>query len=229
MKVMRTPDSRAELILASASPRRRELLAGLGLAFRVEAAPALDEATLLEAAYAAYDPAGRGPTPLEQLAECKGRPLALRYPQALVLSADTEVFIDRSLEALGMGEGSGDRPAALLREHLGKPADRAAALAMLSLLSGRVHQVDTAVVLQCAASGLLLRGTSCTRLRFRELSQTEISDYVDREHPYDKAGGYAVQEIGDSFVEEMQGEYSNVVGLPLELTRRLLAEAGLSS
>ncbi len=225
-----------ELILASASPRRRELLAGLGLSFRIEAASGIDEAALLEQAYEHYSGLPGEALPLEQLAEAKGRLIAARFPEAIVLSADTEVFIDRTLEAghvagepvqdYGGGKPHPVRP--LLREHLGKPADRAAAIAMLQRLSGRVHQVDTAVVLQQASSGLLLRGTESTRLRFRELSEAEIVGYVDREHPYDKAGGYAVQEIGDSFVAEMQGDYSNVVGLPLELTRRLLLIAGLN-
>lgn len=226
-----------DLILASASPRRLELLASLGLSFRVETCAPFDEAAVLEAAYAGYKGRAGEATPLEQLAEAKGRELAERYPDALVLSADTEVFIDRSLEhcaapldapqpMTGESQASDLQIRPLLREHLGKPADRSAAIAMLKLLSGRVHQVDTAVVLQQASSGLLLRGTESTLLRFRELSEAEIIDYVDREHPYDKAGGYAVQEIGDSFVAEMQGEYSNVVGLPLELTRGLLSAAG---
>ncbi|MCC7476923.1 Maf-like protein [bacterium] len=217
-----------ELILASASPRRRELLSSLGLAFSVVVAEGLDEAAVLQQAYESYA-AGAAATPLEQLALLKGEQVARKHPQALVLSADTEVFIDPALAGLeGPGEGQESAAAILPRQHLGKPADRSAAIAMLRLLSGRVHQVDTAVALQCQASGLRIYGTESTLLRFRELTDSEIVAYVDAEHPYDKAGGYAVQEIGDSFVAEMRGEYSNVVGLPLGLTKRLLQEAGFT-
>jgi septum formation protein len=217
----------SELLLASASPRRRALLAEITSDFRVEAARGIDEAALLAAAYSDYDRAPVGPKPLERLAIAKGGELAARYPQALVLSADTEVYVDEQIEGW-VGEIS-DRPPeafAVYRHHLGKPADREAAIAMLMLLSGRWQSIDTAIALQCQATGLLLYGTGRTLLRFRELRLDEVTKYVDAEQPYDKAGGYAVQEIGDQFVTAIRGEYSNVVGLPLELTRKLLTEAG---
>jgi septum formation protein len=188
-----------QLILASASPRRAELLASLGLQFTTAAAQ-LDEVQLLAQA--------RGSTPerLMRLAQAKGDPVAQEYPRALVLSADTEVVLDGAF--------------------LGKPADHPAAVEMLTRLAGRVHEVYSAVALTCVEEELQFAACAVTRVHFAVLSRPQIERYVERAAPYDYAGGYAIQGLGALLIERIEGDYSNVVGLPLRLTAQLLAQAG---
>lgn len=188
----------ARLILASASPRRRELLAQLGLAFEVVTSdvpetPAPAEPPAAFAQRVARDKAAEG---------------ARRCPGALVLAADTVVAVDGAI--------------------FGKPRDRADARRMLEALSGRTHEVLTAVALRTPAGDveeLLVR----TAVEFRSLTAREIEDYLDGSEPYDKAGAYAVQGQAQRFVVQVRGSYTNVVGLPVdevhELLRRHLREA----
>jgi septum formation protein len=184
---------KAEIVLASASPRRRELMARVTPDFRVfpvdvdeSAVPAKDP---LEFAIAA--------------AVLKAKAAAEKFPEAVVIGADTVV-------ALGL-------------RILGKPKDKADARAMLRALSGRRHRVMTGLAFFTKAEGRLRTGYDLTYVTFRELTEAMIDGYLDQETFLDKAGAYAVQEIGDAFVARMNGDYDNVVGFPVEKVRRLLA------
>ena len=189
------------LILASASPRRRELLATLGLAFRVCSGAELDEARVLSGMQ------GGLAERLEQLALLKGCGVAQAAPADTVLSADTAVVVDGGV--------------------LGKPVDAAEAAVMLTRLSGRAHLVLSAVAVQRAADGLLRTGCEATTVHFNALDDGQIARYVAQAQPFDYAGAYAIQGLGALLVRGIEGDYSNVVGLPLGLTARLLGAAGI--
>lgn len=131
---------------------------------------------------------------------------ALAHPGELVLAADTVVVIDGDL--------------------LGKPRDPEDARRMLGRIAGREHIVLTAVALEEPGRGRRTHGVETSRVRMAALSPEEIAWYVDTGEPMDKAGSYAVQGIGALFVEEVHGNYTNVVGLPLPLTYRLFRELG---
>ncbi len=186
------------LCLASASPRRSELLRQLGVPHRV--APADIDETLLP---------GEAPDDyvLRMSREKAGRVFleAGRSAGLPVLGADTSVVVDDQV--------------------LGKPRDAADSRAMLQLLSGRAHRVLSAVTLQTRA-GLASR-LAATEVRFRPLREHEYAAYWASGEPVDKAGGYAIQGYGASFVESIDGSYSAVMGLPLFETSELLAAAGL--
>jgi septum formation protein len=185
----------ALVCLASVSPRRRELLAQIGVA-HVLATADIDEAVL---------PQERAPDYVMRMARCKALAVRARSAALPVLAADTTVVIDELI--------------------CGKPQHEAAALAMLERLSGRTHQVLTAVVL-AGDSGLASR-MSASEVRFRTLSRAECVAYWRSGEPRDKAGGYAVQGRGAVFVEHLSGSYSGVMGLPLFETAELLASAGV--
>ncbi len=186
------------LVLASASPRRRELLRQLGLDFdcRPQEIP---EVRAPQEAPRAY---------VERLARDKAQCGwdRLHTGQALlVLGADTEVVLRNNV--------------------LGKPPDRDAALAMLAQLSGRSHAVLTAIALtdgQRTASCI-----STNRVRFRRISPAEADAYWATGEPADKAGGYAIQGRGAVFIEHLEGSYSGVMGLPLYETAELLRKFGV--
>lgn len=186
------------LILASASPRRSEILTRLGLDFRV--APAdVDEAQ------APGEPPERY---VARLAEEKARAIAgaLAEPAA-VLGADTTVVIDR--------------------EVLGKPSDAADAARMLRLLRGREHAVHTAVALISCPENEARVVLATTRVRFRDFSDATLERYVASGEGRDKAGSYGIQDLGQALVAEIHGSYSNVVGLPAAETIELLERAGV--
>lgn len=190
----------ADLVLASASPRRRQLLAQIGLAFRVRESD-VDEGPLL---------AGAGdPRRLTRgLALAKAMAVGRFETDALVLAADTVVVLDGEI--------------------LGKPRDAEEAAAMLSRLQGRTHRVVTGVAVLDAATGRSRTAAEETRVTLRELSPGEIAAYVAGGEPMDKAGAYAVQGLGAVLVTRIEGCYYNVVGLPLALTADLLQEFGLA-
>lgn len=186
------------LYLASGSPRRRELLGQIGVPFVALNAP-IDETP-----WPAESPADY----VQRLACAKARAGLGALPEAgtaVVLGADTSVVLDGRI--------------------LGKPEDRADALAMLSALSGHTHEVLTAVAL---ASGqrCAVRLVS-SQVSFRPLSASEIEAYWASGEPLDKAGSYAIQGLGAVFVSHLQGSFSAVVGLPLCETAALLAEFGI--
>jgi septum formation protein len=174
------------LILASASPRRAELLRQLGWHFQVVAS---------EASEFAHE--HLSPLELCQFnAHRKARAVAKKFPDALVLAADTLVFLDEEI--------------------LGKPASFAEAQRMMEQLQGRIHQVVTGVVLIHLRAHRERVFAVSTDVCFRVLTAGQIQNYFAKVNPLDKAGAYAIQEHGDLIVEEISGSYSNVVGLPVE-------------
>lgn len=181
----------APVILASASPRRYELLARAGLRFAVVPSPAeeIHDSTL--------DPAHL----CEENARLKAAAVARQRPDAVIIGADTLVFIDGHA--------------------LGKPADLAEARAMLRRLSGRAHHVCTGVCVIPPGEPARVSHAH-TAVRFRALDEAAISAYFARVNPLDKAGAYGIQEHGEMIIEGIDGPFDNVVGLPVDLTLRLL-------
>jgi septum formation protein len=186
-----------QLILASASPRRRELLAQIGLPFTVVPA----EVTEHEAPDA--DPREM----VRHNAALKADWVAARHPAATVIGADTTVFIDRTV--------------------LNKPRDESEARAMLRMLSGRTHTVFTGLAVRRGRDGLKLDRGVASEVTFKVLDEAAISLYLSRVHTLDKAGGYAIQEQGDLIVAGYTGSLTNIVGLPVEEMKQLLTQAGL--
>lgn len=184
----------ASMILASASPRRAELLAQVGVPFTTCPAD-IDETPLPGEAPDAY---------VGRMARDKARIVAQQAPGQLVLGSDTSVVLEGAI--------------------LGKPSDEADARATLKRLSGQTHQVLTAVALirdaECRATLVI------TDVSFRTLEPDEIDAYLATGEPMDKAGSYGIQGLGGIFVRELKGSYSAVVGLPLQETAALLADAG---
>ncbi|MFQ5525541.1 MAG: Maf family protein [Thermoanaerobaculia bacterium] len=188
---MRTPT----LVLASLSPRRSEILAGLGLAFEVEPAD-IDETRL----------SGEKPDDYA-MRVARAKAAARGASGALVLAADTIVVIDG--------------------EVLTKPRNPAYARQMLAALAGREHEVLTAVAL-ADDDARTVSALERSRVRIASMTPEEIAWYVDTGEPLDKAGSYAIQGLGSLFVETVDGNYSNVVGLPVPAVYRLFQELGYS-
>lgn len=186
------------LVLASTSPRRRELLTMIGARFDLEF-PRVDES-----AFSAITAPDRL---VVRLAEAKARDVAARRPDDVVIGADTVVVLDGQI--------------------LGKPREREEARRMLRQLSGRTHQVWTGLAVVHRASGRAELAAERTDVTFRELSQDEIDRYTQLGEGLDKAGAYAVQGVGALFVERLEGCYFNVVGLPLARLHSLLTRFGV--
>jgi septum formation protein len=181
------------LILASASPRRAELLRQLQLEFHVVAS----EAAELHGEHLTA-------TEISQVnAYRKARAVAKKFPDALVIGADTLVYRVTQL--------------------FGKPADLAGAQRMLTQLQGRTHQVITGVCLIHLRNHRQKVFAVSTDVTFRSLNAGQIRDYLGRISPLDKAGAYAIQEHGDLIVKKISGSFSNVMGLPIERVREELA------
>jgi septum formation protein len=199
----------SRILLASASPRRRELLSSIGLTYETVPGSRLDEAAVLGHMLSVLPERSTAniASALRELARLKGDEPSRANPQALVISADTEVLLE------------GDC--------LGKPADAPAAHAMLSRLSGRWHEVVTALCLQRSSDSLLVREHCTSRVRFVALRKEEIERYVELEQPFDKAGAYAIQGRGALIIERIEGDYSNIVGLPLRTLAGMLRQAGI--
>ncbi len=181
------------LVLASASPRRSELLRNAGIAFEVQPAH-VEEAPL---------PGELAQALAERLAREKAMAVAAKRAKDIVLGADTVVVIDGEI--------------------LGKPADAADAARMLRLLSGRRHEVNTGVCL--VVSGQCSVASETTSVTMSEISEKEIAEYVATGEPMDKAGAYAIQGIASRWIPRIEGDYSNVVGLPVALVWRMLQQA----
>ena len=184
---------RVPFVLASSSPRRRRLLQGIGLAFEVDVSDVDEEVDV-----------GLTPEALVQhLAQKKAAAVAARHPEALTLGADTVVVLEGDV--------------------LGKPADADEARAMLRRLGGATHRVFTGLALLHPASGRCRTAYEETRVTFGPLTEREIERYVASGSPMDKAGGYGIQDDhGALFVARIDGDYYNVVGLPLHRLYRLL-------
>lgn len=175
----------SRIILASASPRRMELLKRAGLAFDVIPAD-IDESAL---------PQEEPSQHVLRLAAGKALRVASDNPDCLVIGADTIVFIDGEI--------------------LGKPASREDARKMVAKLSGRAHEVYTGFCMTNINRAMHVARVVRTTVIFREIPQDEISWYIATPEPYDKAGAYAAQGISASFVQEIRGSCTNVIGLPL--------------
>jgi septum formation protein len=190
------PDATPRLVLASASPRRAELLTSAGFTFTVR------PADIDESARSGEPPADY----VRRIARAKAAAIGIdcRESGTVILAADTAVVV--------------------AGEILGKPADDADAIRMLKLLSGRVHEVFTGVVLRDAASEAV--EVARTQVRLLPLTDSEIAWYVGTKEPEGKAGAYAIQGIGARFVDWIEGSWSNVVGLPVATVDRLLKRVG---
>jgi nucleoside triphosphate pyrophosphatase len=193
------------LVLASASPRRQELLRNAGLAFTVHSADVSE----------VPQPGESGAACAERLARAKALAVSQRRPNDLVLGADTVVVV-----------GS---------EILGKPRDEADAVRMLGLLSGRTHQVITGVCLTGPEPGTENRKlptgfqdvrSETTRVTMNAITAEEIRSYIATGEPWDKAGAYAIQGIASRWIPKIEGDYFNVVGLPLSLVYQMLLDHG---
>lgn len=186
-------------ILASASPRRRDLLASLGVDFQVVTADVVEH----------EDPTTDPRVMVAHNAALKADWVADRHPEAIVLGADTTVFL----------EGSA----------LNKPAGPAEARALLRRLSGRTHTVFTGLALRSRAAGLAIDDGEASEVTFKTLDDNVIERYLSLVHTLDKAGGYGIQDHPELIVAGYTGSLSNIVGLPLERTKQILTRAGLLS
>ncbi len=189
------------LVLASGSPRRRELLGALGVPFAVRPAD-VDETPR---------PDEDAEELVRRLAIAKAETALAAAPErpVVVLAADTVVSVDG--------------------EVLGKPIDEADAARMLALLSGSRHQVLTGVAVASShgTAATVSVEVETTQVHMAPWTDEEIAAYVASGEPMDKAGSYAIQEVGDRFVTRIEGTFDNVVGLPMDRTRRMLADAGI--
>jgi septum formation protein len=191
--------SQPRLILASASPRRRELLLQAGYEFEVHP-PEIDEDD--------YPPQTLPADIAQRLAQLKAQALADRFYNDVILAADTVV---------AFGDVS-----------LGKPTDAEHALSMLELLSGTTHVVITGVTVIRPATRFSISTRVMSSVRMRPLTEKEIARYVDTGDWQGKAGGYGIQDQRtDPFVTRIAGSQSNIVGLPMEAARELLSSAGI--
>jgi septum formation protein len=184
------------VILASSSPRRRELLAEAGVEFEI-IAPHVDETA---------DPSLTPEQNARIIAELKARAISAVRRDKLVIAADTMVVLDG--------------------EMIGKPVDEADAIKMLSRLSGRKHKVVTGVAMAHVERGVWWSGVETSYTLFRVIPQGDIAAYVESGEPMDKAGAYAVQGRAGEWIEGFEGSVSNIIGLPMELLTRALRDLG---
>jgi len=186
------------LVLASGSPRRKELLASLGLSFEIQVSD-VDE-TIEHGA----DPVQI----VQELAYRKAQAVANDLQNAMVLGADTIVVQDGVI--------------------LGKPTDAEDAKRMLNMLSGRSHHVYTGIALVEAGGDLVIRDIQGTEVMVKQLTSEQIDAYVATGEPMDKAGAYGIQGLAAQFITEIHGDYFNVVGLPISLLADRLTECGFN-
>ena len=204
-------EQNVRLVLASASPRRRELLSQIGLEFTVMPSTKEENAKTTEAGALVQElsrqkavdiweqlSGGQGQNPdadQEQISEETQEPNlnGKRQPELLVIGADTVVCCEGKI--------------------LGKPHSREAAAEMLTALQGRIHEVYTGVTLYSQSETVTF--FECTQVEFYPMTEVEISEYIDSKEPMDKAGAYGIQGLGARFVKGIRGDYNNVVGLPV--------------
>ena len=178
------------IILASASPRRKALLEELGLKFEVIVSSFDEESIKI-----------KNPKKLvETLSKKKAQEVANKIPDAIVIGADTVITLDNTI--------------------LGKPRDKKDAQRMLSILSGKVHSVITGFTIIDSLHKISITKSLGTKVYFKKLNLKQIKEYIDTGEPMDKAGAYAIQEEGGKFVAKIEGDYSNIVGLPLDLLKQ---------
>jgi septum formation protein len=187
---------KSPLILASASPRRKQLLAEAGYEFSI-VIPNIDESSFV----------AEGLSPVEyaqQLARAKARSVAEKFPHSLVIAADTVVDFQG--------------------EVIGKPADAKEAERVTRKLFGAPHRVITAVAIVKLSRGLEIVESDTATVYPRKMSDEQIAAHIKTGSWRDKAGAYAIQEAGDEFIERIEGSLTNVMGLPMELVTRLLEQ-----
>jgi septum formation protein len=193
--------------LASQSPRRRQLLAQIGVRHELLLAGPEEDAESLEAERAGELPAAYVErVTLAKLAAARQRLRARALPMAPILCADTTVALGRRI--------------------FGKPADAADAARTLALLSGRTHRVITAVAVASGHKTRLLSSTS--HVRFAALTAAEIDRYIAGGEPFGKAGAYAIQSAAAAWIERIEGSYTAIMGLPLHETATLLRKSGVA-
>jgi septum formation protein len=179
-------------ILASASPRRKKLLARLLDNFEVVTSGATENIA-----------SGTDPVDVAMdNAMNKALAISARYPEAIVIGADTIVVLEGIV--------------------IGKPTDPEDAVRMLETLSGKTHQVITGIAMTHGALGIKLKNFDFSDVTFRFLDRADIERYVTEKKPLDMAGGYGIQDVMDTFIDSLDGDFNNVVGLPLELTAEML-------
>ena len=188
-----------KFILASSSPRRRELLLRLQTPFDI-ILPDVDESII--------PPDGSPETYCTALAELKANDISQHYPNNLVIGSDTIVVLDDQI--------------------MGKPEDKAMAQNMLETLSGKTHHVYTGVCLKWADKNIHHLFAEITMVTFRELSEADINHYIENCSPYDKAGSYGIQDWSAVFVQEIKGCYDNVVGFPISRFYQELKKLGIN-
>lgn len=188
-----------EIILASQSPRRKELLAGMGISF--ETIPS-DFAEKLDDSRTAAEVAS-------ELALGKANAVAEQHPEAVVIGSDTIVTVNG--------------------KQLEKPHDAAEAYDMLRLLAGNVNEVSTGVAVVCKAGGIELVGADTTKVYFRPYDADAVARYVETGDPLDKAGAYGIQSGAAPLVDRIEGHYDTVIGLPTTLVASLLAQIGIKT
>lgn len=187
-------DFKQKLILASASPRRAELLGALGLKFEIIPADINEDAHSGEAAEAL----------VERLAREKAHEISCKHPQSWVLAADTVVVLDDQI--------------------LGKPCDPEDAARMLNLIQGRVHKVWGGIALLQSTGHIQEVQSYMSEVQIVKLNAKQIQAYIESGEPLDKAGAYAIQGIGAALVSRVTGSYTNVVGLNLSAVLELFAK-----
>lgn len=189
----------SRLILASASPRRKQLLSELGLTFDIVVAQITEH----------EDPDTDPRHMVTHNAALKADWVAARHPDAWVLGADTTVFIDNNA--------------------INKPADLAEARIMLKRLAGRTHTVFTGIALRHKNRGVTIDHGVSSEVTFKPFDDTVIDEYFRVVNPLDKAGAYGIQEGRELIIESWRGSFTNIMGLPIEATKQILSGCGLLS
>jgi septum formation protein len=184
-----------ELILASGSPRRKEILTQMGVEFAVKSPKIEDETQFFNNGDSVL-------TSIKKLSEAKANSVADSFPSSLVLGSDTIVYFENKV--------------------YGKPSSREEAVETLRLFSGSTHSVITAVSLICKETGFIETELSETFVTFRNIDAVDLDHYLSNNSYADKAGSYGIQDEALSFVEKINGCYNNVVGLPISVTIELL-------
>jgi septum formation protein len=186
------------IILASASPRRKELLEKLGLKFEVDASNCEEE----------IDPSQEPAELVRRISMTKAKSVAQRHQDAVIIAADTIGVIGKKL--------------------LGKPHTADEACKMLAQISGKSHEVITGFSVLDTATNKIVSGTVSTKVYIKKLAKREIDAYVQTGEPLDKAGAYGIQGLGAVIVEKIEGDYYNVMGLPLSALAEVLKEFGVN-
>lgn len=187
-----------KIILASASARRQQLLKNIVEDFLIEVSNFDEESVDFHGNLGGY---------VEEIAKGKALAVAKNHKEGIIIGSDTIVAIDGEI--------------------LGKPKDEDDAIRMLRRLSGREHQVYSGLAIVDIEKGITLQDYVVTQVKFSELSEEDIKKYVDSKDPMDKAGAYGIQGKAGVFVQEINGDYYNVVGLPMNRLNQRLKEMGI--